>query len=75
MRTIIAGRTSEQVESFGAIEEPDDEEVREAFDVGEPGFELRQDFEHTFGLVLRSQSLGNLSGLLVGTSHTPNRPR
>jgi hypothetical protein len=49
--------------------------VREAFDVGEAGFEFREDFESAFGFVLGAWTLRNLLRVLVGTSDVSNRLR
>src|SRR5438105_4883999 len=68
MRPIVGRRRCCEFESLAAIELPDDYEVREAFDVGEPGFKLRQDFEHAIGIVLRAESFGNVAGVFVGTA-------
>jgi hypothetical protein len=45
---MVNGRSSNQIESFGAIEYPQNKQMRKAFDMGEARFELRQDFENTF---------------------------
>src|SRR3954468_21002559 len=42
--------------------------MREALDVGEPGFKLRQDFEYAVGVVFRAESFGNFAGVLVRTA-------
>jgi len=50
------GRTeqlvSTQFELRGTIELPNDDEMREALDVGEPDLKLRQNLEYTIGLML-----------------------
>ena len=51
---------------MGAIEDPQHEEVRKAFDVGESGGELRQDFESAFGVVLGAGAFGDLPCFLIG---------
>src|SRR5439155_6126248 len=58
-----------------AIEFPDDDEMREALDVGEPQLKLGQDLEHTIGLVFSAKTLGNFACVLVRTTHKSNRPR
>src|SRR5438132_9237194 len=74
MRPIVGGRCTEQVvpmqfELRGTIELPDDDEMREALDVGEPQLKLRQDLEHTIGLMFSAKPLGislaSLYGLLT----------
>src|SRR6266853_3661057 len=80
MRPIVGGRCTEQVvpmqfELRGTIELPDDDEMREALDVGEPRLKLRQDLEHTIGLVLSAKPLGNFACVLVRASHKSNRAR
>jgi hypothetical protein len=66
---IIGRRRSHQTEPFGAIEGPDDEEVRKAFDVLESGFEFRPDLEEAFRFVLRTEPFRNLLSIPVGTSY------
>ena len=56
MRAVIGWRRGSQFESLAAIELPDDDEVRKAFDVREPGFKFRQNFEYTVGVVFRAES-------------------
>src|SRR5205814_8762316 len=80
MRTIVGGRRTEQVvptqfEIRGTIELPEDDEVREPLDVGKPQLKLRQDFEHTVGLVFSAKPLGNFACVLVRTTHKSNRAR
>jgi hypothetical protein len=75
MRPIIGRRCTEQLEPMGAIELPDDDEMREALDVGEPWLKIRQDLEHAIGFVFRAKPPGNLTGVLVRTTHKSNRPR
>ena len=66
---LSVGGVPHQTESFGAIEGPDDEQVRKTFDVLQTGFKFLPDFEEAFRLVLRAQSLGNLLSIAVGTSY------
>src|SRR5437879_8727343 len=66
---------SVQFELRGAIELPEDDEMREALDVGEPRLKLGQDLEHTIGLVLSAKTLGNLACVLVRTTHKSTRAR
>src|SRR5438128_5880924 len=87
MRPIVGGRRSQQFvamqfvsmsvqfELRGAIELPDDDEMREALDVGEPRLKLRQNLEHPIGLVFSAQPLGNFACILVRTTHKTYRPR
>src|ERR1700674_745236 len=80
MRPIVGGRCTEQFEPMypelrGAIELPDDDEMREALDVGEPRLKLGQYPEHTVGLVFSAKALGNLAHVLIRTTHKSNRPR
>ncbi len=74
VRTIVAGRRAHQLEAFRAIEHPQHEQVREAFDVGEAFLEFRENFQIPFGVVFRSQSSGNFAGFLVWTSYVTDRP-
>src|SRR5260221_7425990 len=67
VRAIVNGRRAEQVEPLGAVEEPQNEEMREAFDVGKAGFELREDFEDAFGIMFGVETFGNLLGAVVGS--------
>src|SRR6266480_4571754 len=80
MPPIVGRRRSEQFvptqfELRGTIELPDDDEMREALNVGEPRLKLGQDLEHTICLVLSAKTLGNLACVLVRTTHKSNRPR
>src|SRR3954469_8090713 len=49
--------------------------MREALDVGEPGFKLRQDFEYAVGVVSRAESFGNFAGVFVRTADESDRTR
>ena len=60
VRAVVDGRSAEQLESFGAVEDPENEEVREAFDVSETGLEFRKDFEDTLGLMFGAGSFGDV---------------
>jgi hypothetical protein len=73
VRSIVERRCADQIEVTGSIELPDDEQMGETLDVGEPGLELRQNLEHTFCLVFRVKPLRNLRGSLVGAAHKSNR--
>src|SRR3989449_11148755 len=80
MRPIVGGRCTEQFEPMcselrRAIELPDDDEMREALDVGEPRLKLGQNLEHTICLVFSAKSLGNFACVLVRTTHKSNRAR
>ena len=68
VRAIIDGRRAEQIESLGAVEYPEDEQVGEALDVGEAGGELRQDFEDAFRFVFGAGAFGDLFCVLVRAS-------
>lgn len=59
MGTIVGRRLSDQFEFSGAVEGPQNNQVREAFNVGEAGFELRQNLEGTFGFVFRPEAFGD----------------
>ena len=50
--TMVSGRSSNQIESLGAIEYPQNKQMRKAFDMGEARFELGKDFENTFRVML-----------------------
>jgi hypothetical protein len=67
VRAVVDGRSAEQLIIFGAVEDPDDEQVREAFDVGEAEGELREDFEDAFGFVLGAGTFWDLLSVVVGT--------
>ena len=64
---VVDGRSAEQFVIFGAIEDPENEQVRKAFDVGEAECEFRQDFEDAFGIVLGARAFGDLLGVVVWT--------
>jgi hypothetical protein len=55
------------------MECPDDEEVREAFNVLESGFKFGPYLESAFHVVFRAQSLRNLFCVLVRASDVPDR--
>ena len=69
VRAIVDGRSAEQFESLGAIEFPEDDEMGEAFDVGEAEFELGIDVENALGIVFYAETFGNLSGVFVRTAY------
>ena len=70
---VFAGRRAEELETFRTIEDPDDEEMREAFDVREAGFELRQDFENAIRLVLRAGTFRHLHRFLERSPRESDR--
>src|SRR5206468_2735433 len=65
---IVGRRRCCKFEALAAVELPYDDQMREALDVGEPGFELRQDFEYAVGVVFRAESFGNFAGVFVRTA-------
>ena len=67
------GGRADQLDSLGAVEHPDDEEVREAFDVSQSTLKFRLNLEHALGFVLRAQAFGNLLRARVRASHVSNR--
>ena len=67
VRAIVDRGRAQQLESFRAIEDPYNEQVRESLDVGEAGFEFWQDFEDAFGFVFGARTFGDLLGGLVGS--------
>ena len=67
VRTIVNGRSANQLESFGAIEYPHNKQMGKAFDVGEACFELRKNFKNAFRVVLSAETLGDLLRACVGT--------
>jgi hypothetical protein len=75
MCPIVSGRCPQQFEPMRPIKLPDDDQMREALDVGKPRLKLGQYLEHTIGLVLSAQPLGNLACALVRTTNKSNRPR
>ena len=72
VRAIVDGRSAEQFESLGAVELPEDEEVGEAFDVGEAEFKLGVDVENALGFMFYAETFGNLAGVFVGTAYSAN---
>ena len=62
------GGVPSNFESLGAVEDPQDEQVGEAFDVGKAGAELREDFEEAFGFVFGAGAFGDLLRVLVGAA-------
>ena len=71
---VVEGWRAEQVEVAGSIKVPDDEEVGETFDVGEAEFELRQNGENTFCVVLCVKAIRDFGALLVRAADESNRP-
>jgi len=68
VRAVVDGRSAEQLEPLGAIKHPQDDQMRETFDVGEAGCELREDFENSFGFVLGAWTFRDFMRVLVGSS-------
>ncbi len=75
MWPIVGRRRAEQIEAMGAVEGPDDHEMREALNVGEPKFEFRQDAEDTFCVVLCAKAFRNGGCIFVGTVYKSNSLR
>ena len=75
MRLLIGGHLAVQFKSLGAVEDPKDDEVREAFDIGQTQLKFRQDLELALGFVLRAQALWHLAGRGIRTAHMANRLR
>src|SRR5690349_13605507 len=73
MRPVIGRRRADQLDSIGAVEHPDDEEVREAFNVSETALKFRLNLKHAFGLMLRAQAFGNLLRARMRASDKSNR--
>src|SRR5579872_6881335 len=65
MRAIVAGRHPAEIETFRPVEDPDDEEVREAIDVVQSVRKLREDLEHAFRLVPGAEAFRDLFGVGV----------
>ncbi|HEY6893251.1 MAG TPA: hypothetical protein VI258_03720 [Rhodanobacteraceae bacterium] len=75
MRTIVARRHAAQLESFRSIEDPDHEEMREAVDVLQPLFELRQDLEDAFRDMFRPETFWHLLRVGVVASNESDGAR
>jgi len=75
VRAMIRGRGAEQLEALGAVELPEDDEMREAFDVSEAWLELGQEFEDALSLVLCAEAFGNVAGAFVGAGDMADGPR
>src|SRR5690242_16936242 len=75
VRTIVGGRRSQQFEAAGTIENPEHNQVRKAFDVGQSGLVLGKDVEYAFRCMLRPQPFRDLLGVLVGTANISDRLR
>jgi hypothetical protein len=54
--TIVGRGRTEEFVALGAVESPDDEKMRKAFDVSEAGFVLGKDFEDAFFVVLDAEA-------------------
>jgi hypothetical protein len=72
---IVDWRFAHQIEVAGAVELPEDEEVRESLNVDKPRLEFGQELEDTLSIMFRVQPLGNLAGLVVGAAHESDRLR
>jgi hypothetical protein len=69
VRAIVDGRSAEQFESLGAVELPEDDEMGEAFDVGEAELKLWLDVENALGLMFYSETFGDVFGVCVGAAY------
>ena len=69
----LSRRAAEELVTFGAVEDPDHEEMREAFDVRQSFLEFRKDLEHTVGLMLCSRPLRDLGGFLERRPYEADR--
>lgn len=74
MGSVITRGRAQQFETLRAVKNPDDEEMREALDIGESSLEFRRYFERPFSLVLRTQTLRNLLSGLVRASYVTDEP-
>src|SRR5437660_5271590 len=75
MRSFFAGRRADEIESLRTIEHPNNEQVREALDVREPGLELRQDLDYAIRLVLCAGTFRNLHRFLERRPRESDRAR
>jgi hypothetical protein len=64
----VGGALADELKTFGAVEDPQDEQVGEAFDVLQSGGEFREDFEDAFGVVGDANAFGDGSGGRVGAA-------
>src|SRR5207248_11372576 len=71
MRPIIGGRYTEQFEPMGAIELPDDDQMREALDVGESWLKIGQDLSTPSAPCLVLRPLGTSPAALYGLLTNP----
>src|SRR5947209_7871917 len=69
MRAVVAGRSSHQFKTLGAIESPHDDEMGKVFDVGKAEFKLRKNGEDTFGVVFRAEPPGDIAAFFIGAAH------
>src|ERR1700674_1674967 len=72
VRTIVNGRSADQLESFGAIEYPQNKQMGKAFDVGEACFELRKNFESPLRIVFGAEPFGDFVGVVVRSFGVPD---
>lgn len=75
VRPIVGRRGCGEFESLAAIKFPDDDQMGESLDVGEPGFEFGKDFEHAIGVVFRAETLGDVAGAFIGTTYEADGAR
>src|SRR5208282_2166807 len=75
MRAIVRRRRAEQFESLRPVKFPEHDKMRETFNISKPRLKLRQNFQNPLSLMLGAKPPGNLTCILVRTTHKSNRPR
>ena len=68
-------RTSDKVEAFGTIEDPDHKQVGEPLDISQPLLKFRQDRQCTFFIVSGDKALRNFARFHIRAEDISNRPR
>jgi hypothetical protein len=74
VRPGIGGWRAEELKAGGPVKDPDDVEVREAFDIRQARLEDWLDLEQPLRVVLRAGPLGDLRGLGVGAGYVADGP-
>src|SRR5262245_8423400 len=73
MRAIVCRRNSSELVSLATVEDPNDEHVREAFDVQEAFLKLGNNFKNPLRVMLRARTFRNLNGLGVWRTNVTDR--
>jgi len=73
--TIIRRWRAEQFKVLCPVELPDDEQMREAFDIRKPEFEIGKDRDHALCIMPGSKPFGYVTAVLIGSAYKADGPR